>query len=78
MAFNPPEGFKHCVPWSPSDTVLTPWVTHGIYVSVTGNLNVTDANGAQSILPVPVGWLYMKVRQIWATNTTATITMIAN
>ncbi len=78
MAWNPPAAFNHTVPWTPSDTALTPWITHGIYVSVAGNLNVTDENGIQSILAVPVGWLTTKVKQIWATSTTATITLIAN
>jgi hypothetical protein len=79
MAYDPPAAFKHIQTWTTSDTVRTPWVTHGIYVSVTGALNITDESGAQNVLTsVPVGWLPIKAKQIWATGTTATVTLIAN
>jgi hypothetical protein len=44
-----------------------------VYVGVSGNLEIVDAAGQTTILTaVPVGWQPVNVKQIKATNTTAT------
>lgn len=62
---------------TPSDVTVLP-VTRGIYVGVTGNLNVRMAEDGTTVLfsNVPVGILPIQVDQVLSTSTTAT-TMVA-
>ncbi|OHE79026.1 MAG: hypothetical protein A3F67_10980 [Verrucomicrobia bacterium RIFCSPHIGHO2_12_FULL_41_10] len=58
---------------TPSDSAILP-VTRGVYVGVTGNLNVVMADGSSAVVfsNVPVGIFPIQVKQVYATSTTAT------
>jgi hypothetical protein len=58
-----------------SDTAPSPRVVYpGFYVGVTGDVQITDANGTKTILKnCQQGTIYpIAATQFWATNTTAT------
>jgi len=56
-----------------TDATELPKVTRAIWVGVAGNLSVVMRDGsALTITNVPVGMHHLRVRQVNATNTTAT------
>lgn len=60
----------------PSDVTLIP-TTRGLYIGVTGNLQVEMADGQIVIFTaLPVGFAPIQVVRVYSTNTTAT-TMLA-
>lgn len=62
---------------TPADSDLTRQPTIGVWVGGAGNLRVTTFAGEDVVIPsVPAGTLIpIKVKRIWATNTTATLIM---
>jgi hypothetical protein len=60
---------------TPSDTVNDPAGPFaGLYVTVAGNLKLTDATGVTTgPVAVPIGELPVRVVRVWATGTTATV-----
>lgn len=61
---------------TPSDTVDLATVPKAIYIGVTGDVTVTlarDPDGTNVLFKaVPVGWLPVRPKRVWATGTTAT------
>jgi hypothetical protein len=59
---------------TPSDTVDNefPQVSRGLYVTVSGAVAMKMADGSTVTLTLPVGEFKGRVRQVFATGTTAT------
>lgn len=56
---------------TPSDATTIP-VTRSLWIGVTGNVAVIDADGNTVTIPnVPVGVLPVQVQKVMSTNTTA-------
>lgn len=69
---DPAQPPTHAISVTPSDSEALPHVTKAIYIGSTGDIQVTTfAYEIVIFQDLPVGWLYIQVRQIWATNTSA-------
>lgn len=66
--------FSHAVLITPADLDLTE-IFQSLWVGGVGNVRVTTANGDDVLFTaVPAGTrLPVKVKRVWATNTTATL-----
>jgi len=61
-----------------SDSTIIP-VTRGLYVGVTGNINVRMADGMDALFSnVPVGILPVQVDKVYSTSTTASSILALN
>jgi hypothetical protein len=76
------EPYTHAFAITPSDTDELPMITRAIYVGGAGDIAVILADDTPvgssgssiTLKAVPVGTvLPMRVRQVWSTNTTATL-----
>lgn len=66
---------SHASVVTPSDTVLLAHTSSAIWVGGLGNLTITMMGGeVVTLTAVPAGtWLPLRVKQVWATGTTATL-----
>lgn len=56
-----------------SDTVDLPLPSRGLWIGVTGDVKVSlVGSGVVTFKSVPVGWLFVEAKRVWATGTTAT------
>ncbi len=57
---------------TPSDSLELPRISRALWIGVAGDVRVTMRSGhVVTFENLPVGWHPIRVRQIWATGTTA-------